>query len=498
MKKLFSSGFFGLAILCFCLPWVTVSCQQQKISTFTGIQMVTGTEVVEPGSGMFGGPAKKKQVEPNALAVVAVVAAVAAFFISLIAGGASAVPAVIGILVAFTLKSNIDQDIVKQGQGLLNVTYESGFWAYVLLLTCGSLSNLIPRGATSEISQNASQPADNLKKCPMCAEPINFEALVCKHCGNKFDESDVKIAIEQKTKLQTAHYCPRCEMTYPIEETVCDVCRMELIKTDSRENNQGLPEEKICPMCAETVKAAARICKHCRHDFELIKEKPLEVISPPIIADKDTVKQPSSLPIDTHLVEVPSSINDYEVQPPSAPPPSKNNTFRYIAGSVFLIVIIVSFGYLYKIKALPDKITGNKGGNVTTQASTSTGSSKIKNSISPNKYCGIWEYDQYGSKSYFKITDVGKGKYRFSPGYKYEGKYVWNDPILTNAKGIYLKYGNGKLKGKFISANFYATHGQYFTYRITLNLRSDDKVTYSVHSTIRDETDISEATKISG
>lgn len=189
--------------------------------------MVTGMDVAEPGSGIFGGRVKSKHIEPNALAVVAVVAAVVAFFISIIAGGASVLPAIIGVLVAFALKSNLDQDTLKQGQGLLSVTYESGFWAYILFLICGSLSNLIPSGAASEISRNSSLPADNLKKCPMCAESINFEALVCKHCGNKFNESDVKIAIEQKRKIQTAHYCPRCNMNYPIEETFCDVCRME-------------------------------------------------------------------------------------------------------------------------------------------------------------------------------------------------------------------------------------------------------------------------------
>ncbi|MBT4034194.1 MAG: hypothetical protein HOB84_01775 [Candidatus Marinimicrobia bacterium] len=31
---------------------------------------------------------------------------------------------------------------------------------------------------------------------------------------------------------------------------------------------ESLSAEKVCPMCAETVKAAAKICRYCRHEFE--------------------------------------------------------------------------------------------------------------------------------------------------------------------------------------------------------------------------------------
>ena len=35
-----------------------------------------------------------------------------------------------------------------------------------------------------------------------------------------------------------------------------------------REIAAASADTKTCPMCAETVKAAAKICKHCRHQFD--------------------------------------------------------------------------------------------------------------------------------------------------------------------------------------------------------------------------------------
>ena len=37
--------------------------------------------------------------------------------------------------------------------------------------------------------------------------------------------------------------------------------------------------DKTCPRCAETVKAAAKVCKHCGHEFEVIT--PVGVATPP-------------------------------------------------------------------------------------------------------------------------------------------------------------------------------------------------------------------------
>ena len=42
----------------------------------------------------------------------------------------------------------------------------------------------------------------------------------------------------------------------------------EPIDDDIKIVEEKVGENKVCPMCAEEVKSSARICKHCRHEFE--------------------------------------------------------------------------------------------------------------------------------------------------------------------------------------------------------------------------------------
>lgn len=249
-------------------------------------------------------------------------------------------------------------------------------------------------------------------------------------------------------------------------------------------------------MCAETVKAAALLCKHCTHKFESAENKTVEsLVTPPpsTFTEVKSVEEPvkpsssaTSLPDESIPLETVQSVSTVSsnYQP--------NNALRF--GAFFVLIAAIAGGmYLYKTGHLVGFYRNVQPTGGSTANSTSN---NVKTNIAPVKYCGVWEYDQYGSKSYFKITDVGNGKFRFVPGNKYEGNITFHEPMLTNASAIYLKYVKGKLKGKFISGNFYATHAQDFTYKITCDLKSDDKLTYSVNSSIRGETDVAEATKI--
>jgi RNA polymerase subunit RPABC4/transcription elongation factor Spt4 len=51
-------GAKGLALACFLLPWVTVSCAGTPLARMTGLQMATGSisPVANPAAGMPGGP----------------------------------------------------------------------------------------------------------------------------------------------------------------------------------------------------------------------------------------------------------------------------------------------------------------------------------------------------------------------------------------------------------------------------------------------------------
>jgi len=121
--------------------------------------------------------------------------------------------------------------------------------------------------------------------------------------------------------------------------------------------------------------------------------------------------------------------------------------------------------------------------------------SSIENPLTAT-FCGIWEYDENGVKNYLKITKEESGRIKFFRGYKDEGQISWTEPMLKNTDAIYLKPSNGKLTGEFVSSNLYATHGEEFTYKITLDAKSNNKLIYSVYSSIRGETDEREATKI--
>ena len=139
-------GMLGLALLCFLLPFVTVSCSGQEVVSFTGVQLVFGTTV--PQAQMIG-PPQMQSVDPEPLAVVSFLCCLAAFGLSFIKSrkGEIGTAALAGasFVALMMLKSTLEDEVAGKAMGALRVEYETGFWLVTLLvLGAGALAALAP------------------------------------------------------------------------------------------------------------------------------------------------------------------------------------------------------------------------------------------------------------------------------------------------------------------------------------------------------------------
>lgn len=186
MVKKLSSTIFGIALICFFLPWVNVSCQNQKVASFTGIQLVTGTTVEEPQ--MFG-PKKERKINGEPLAILSFLSVIAGFALGFlkdkkgttgpaIAGG-------IGIILLLLLKSKLDNDILRETGGMLQVDYEVGFYLTLISFLSAIGINIysIMQEKGLSLPHIKSQSADH-KFCSQCGTMVAHDSAFCSECGH--------------------------------------------------------------------------------------------------------------------------------------------------------------------------------------------------------------------------------------------------------------------------------------------------------------------------
>jgi hypothetical protein len=132
--KKFSPAVFGIALICFILPWVNFSCQGQHLATFTGLQLVTGTTIQQ--QDMFG-QRKNQKVDSEPLAVAVLLVTILGVALSFLkTPKASLIPSIVGVvafILLLLLKSKIETDAANQGQGIIQVEYAIGFWLVLIL-----------------------------------------------------------------------------------------------------------------------------------------------------------------------------------------------------------------------------------------------------------------------------------------------------------------------------------------------------------------------------
>jgi hypothetical protein len=178
----------GLALICFFLPFVTVSCQGQKLLTLTGVQLVTGTTVQVPQ--MFG-PSKEEKIPGDGLARLACLSGLVGLLAAIVAKNkgktVAAALAGLGAILLLVMKSRVENEVLRAGSGLFQVEFGGGYWATVSLFLSTVGARLLPTQKSVRLPLQAvwSQSQDP-KFCTQCGTKNEATDSFCKECGTKF------------------------------------------------------------------------------------------------------------------------------------------------------------------------------------------------------------------------------------------------------------------------------------------------------------------------
>lgn len=133
-KRLLTRGLLASILVFFLMPFATVSCGGAKLLTMNGVQMATGTTMTSPSP--LGGRPQERKIAPEPLAMVAAVIALLALGLAFTKGQVGLLGAKVGAtacaVALLALKFKVDSDAVHQGQGLLLLQWEFGFWLALL------------------------------------------------------------------------------------------------------------------------------------------------------------------------------------------------------------------------------------------------------------------------------------------------------------------------------------------------------------------------------
>jgi hypothetical protein len=139
-RKKINRSLFGAILVCFFMPFLTLSCQSQDLMTLSGVQLGTGATMSQPS---LYGSAQSRQIPAEPLATLVIIAAGTGLATTFVLKhrkdsiGSTAAGAA-GAILLLILKSKIDGDILQQGQAMVRVRYEFGFWLAFLLFVAAT------------------------------------------------------------------------------------------------------------------------------------------------------------------------------------------------------------------------------------------------------------------------------------------------------------------------------------------------------------------------
>jgi len=122
-------GALIVALLCFLMPFVSFSCNGNKIVSLSGYQLVTGTQIQAEDQA--------QKLNPEPMMVLALVLGLVALLLALkvlsnqgmvLVGVAAAIAAVCGI----HYKGKTEQDVLSHAGAVVQVNWEPAFWVLII------------------------------------------------------------------------------------------------------------------------------------------------------------------------------------------------------------------------------------------------------------------------------------------------------------------------------------------------------------------------------
>jgi hypothetical protein len=205
LKKFLNPLFFVIIIVGFFLPFFNLTCQQQKIASITGFELITGTTISTNGlnkrligisvpQNEINNGIKTDTVSPEPLALIAFLLAVGGLIFSLFnkfSDIGSALAGLLGGLSLFYLNSIITDNILgKFHYQPLEVECGAGYYITILLFI-----SLLIYNAYLFFQRIIYKPkkvysfGGRMRFCPQCGSENDMVSIYCNKCGGRMGEN---------------------------------------------------------------------------------------------------------------------------------------------------------------------------------------------------------------------------------------------------------------------------------------------------------------------
>lgn len=187
LPKFLSGGGAGVALLCFFLPWITVSCQGMPLSfSFSGWTLAVGTTI------------ENQRVPGEPILFVVLLAAILLIPLSLVARGktrnevrnslvlrglTSAVPVVLLLYKA----GQWNNQVQRQAGGLVRLDYQPWFFLTILAFIAAGIGGFLElrEGRKIPSGTTVAEASKVLRTCVRCGGGNPRSDMFCVECGER-------------------------------------------------------------------------------------------------------------------------------------------------------------------------------------------------------------------------------------------------------------------------------------------------------------------------